>query len=184
MNYLHLGKMEKEMTIDDVLLVRPFLDTTKDEIYAVAKKELIPFFKNTTPTWSNRGKVRNDIFPCIESHFGKENFRIGMIKMAEKSKQTGELINAMIIQPYLDKMTVLDDNTIRIYYNLDYPSILYEMIFEKIMHSFKKSKIKTKAITSWFNHTKRNRNWKPFELSKNCSIKMDKNPEYAIIKFK
>ena len=184
LNYLHLGKMEKEMIINDVILVRPFLDTTKDEIYEVAKKELIPFFKNTTPSWSNRGKVRNDIFSKIECNFGKDNFKMGMIKMAKKSKETGELINSMIIQPYLEKMTILNDKTIRIYYSPDYQFIFYEMIFEKIMHSLKKSKIKNKAMTSWYSHIKRNLNWKPFALSKNCTIEIDKNPEYCLIKFK
>ena len=66
---LDLGKMKYEANISDVLIVRPFLKINKLNIYDIASKYKIPFFKDTTPEWSNRGAIRNNIFPSIEARY-------------------------------------------------------------------------------------------------------------------
>jgi len=48
---------------DGVLIYRPFLTLEKVSIFEYAHKYGIPYFKDTTPHWSTRGKLRNKLLP-------------------------------------------------------------------------------------------------------------------------
>ena len=170
-NITNLGKMKENMEINnsDIVLVRPFLKINKSDIYEVAKKNLIPFLKNTTPEWSNRGAIRKKIFPQIENHFGKR-YEDGFMNMAKKSEELGILVNDYIINPYLDKIIKINENTYSFPYITKYPFVFYEIVFEKFMYSKDKQKIKTKALKSWYEIIKRNKEWKSFTFNPNCKI--------------
>jgi tRNA(Ile)-lysidine synthetase-like protein len=69
----HIDNLKK-MTIkdkqNDVFIYRPFLNIKKDKIIHIAHQLNIPYFKNTTPIWSNRGKFRNQFYSEIQKQFG------------------------------------------------------------------------------------------------------------------
>jgi tRNA(Ile)-lysidine synthase TilS/MesJ len=70
----HLGnlkKMEAEEIQLGVRLLRPFLGVEKADIYRVSELVGIPYFKNTTPSWSNRGKFREHFHKATLEQFGK-----------------------------------------------------------------------------------------------------------------
>lgn len=46
--------------------LRPLLSIPKATIYAYASAHNIPYFHNSTPTWSVRGQIRNNIIPALE----------------------------------------------------------------------------------------------------------------------
>jgi len=48
--------------IEGVNIIRPFLNIDKNKILNIAHNYCIPYLKNTTPTWSNRGKFRNKFY--------------------------------------------------------------------------------------------------------------------------
>jgi len=55
-------------TIDDkygIRIVRPFLNITKTEIYEFSQRFQIPYLWDSTPSWSKRGKMRDDLIPNI-----------------------------------------------------------------------------------------------------------------------
>ena len=178
---LDLGKMKYEATISDVLIVRPFLEINKSYIYDIASKYKIPFFKDTTPLWSNRGAIRNNIFPSIDKQFGK-GFETGLLNMAKKSKDIGDMINIYLIEPYMKKIEYITETKIRLPYDKTYPLIFYELMFEKLMYSIGKSKIRYKTLVSWYSYATNISNWKPYSVSKNCKIKLD-NREYMFLIF-
>lgn len=81
-NILDLTVIKPISSKNGVTFYRPMLDYHKIEIYYIARLFNIPYFKDTTPTWSKRGKMRNDIFPLISSVFSKWDdklFSIGLM---------------------------------------------------------------------------------------------------------
>jgi tRNA(Ile)-lysidine synthetase-like protein len=57
-----------EYTIEsNIQLWRPFLTISKTDIYNVAREKNIPYLFDSTPPWSQRGKMRNTLIPQIET---------------------------------------------------------------------------------------------------------------------
>lgn len=90
-NIFSRGKCEDGMNLiidkKDVTLVRPFLfDITKDMIFQVAHKYNIPYFKNTTPSWSKRGQMREELIPLLDRMFGINSWRINLKRCIQERK--------------------------------------------------------------------------------------------------
>lgn len=177
-HYFNLGKMEEIQKIDDIIFIRPFLSIDKEDIYEVAKREFIPFFKNTTPDWSNRGTMREMIFPKIKNQFGK-SFEVGFLSMANTSREIGELINNLILNPYMKTVTKIEENQYKFKIDKDYPCIFFKLFFEKLLYSLDKNKIKDKAIESWFYYKESKPNWNRYILGKNYIIENIVNEKAA-----
>jgi tRNA(Ile)-lysidine synthase TilS/MesJ len=59
--------MEEYSVCDDITFLRPLLNVPKNDIYQFAQKHNIPYVKNSTPDWSQRGKIRNNIIPVLNN---------------------------------------------------------------------------------------------------------------------
>ncbi len=68
----NLVKMEHQEVQLGVTLLRPMLAVSKTIIEAVAKTIGIPYLKNTTPSWSNRGKFREHFYDATHAQYGKQ----------------------------------------------------------------------------------------------------------------
>jgi len=77
-----LVMMKPRQELMGVNLFRPFLKVMKDDIFNMAHYENIPYFLNTTPTWSCRGVLRNTIIPALKSQFG--DFENNIVRFAEQ----------------------------------------------------------------------------------------------------
>lgn len=64
--YDNLIGMELISNIEDIQFIRPLYKTSKEDIYNFAKSHNIPYLKNSTPEWSQRGKIRNMVIPILE----------------------------------------------------------------------------------------------------------------------
>lgn len=53
--------MLPENTVNGVRVWRPMLPFGKDVVYDFAHKFGVPYFKDTTPSWSTRGKLRRQL---------------------------------------------------------------------------------------------------------------------------
>lgn len=51
---------------DDVPIIRPFIDIFKKEIYQIANINKLPYFYDSTPDWSERGKKRDILMPFLD----------------------------------------------------------------------------------------------------------------------
>jgi tRNA(Ile)-lysidine synthetase-like protein len=62
--------MNSEQYMFGVTISRPLLSLTKDIIYAYARQYFLPRFNNSTPKWSCRGVMRDNLIPAIKNQFG------------------------------------------------------------------------------------------------------------------
>jgi hypothetical protein len=52
---------------DTITFVRPLLNTCKQNIIEFAHTNNIPYLPNSTPSWSQRGQIRNTIVPYLDN---------------------------------------------------------------------------------------------------------------------
>lgn len=133
----HLGnlkKMEAEEVQLGVRIMRPLLTVDKDDIYRASETIGIPYFKNTTPSWSNRGKFREQFHKATVAQFG-DGIDAKIIEFAEAIQTQNKLLNMLLYDPIYNSFK---DNTINITTafkaNLDANSWLG--IFENICHKY------------------------------------------------
>jgi tRNA(Ile)-lysidine synthase TilS/MesJ len=109
----HLGnlkKMEAEEVQHGVRIQRPFLAIEKTDIYAVSAQWAIPFLKNTTPSWSNRGKFREHFHAATVEQFGP-GVDEKLIEFAETMRAQSVLLNKLLYDPIYESFA---DNTVDI----------------------------------------------------------------------
>jgi tRNA(Ile)-lysidine synthetase-like protein len=64
-SYDNLMGMKEFIQVDDCLIVRPMLPIWKKEIVEFADTFEIPHLEDSTPKWSDRGKMRDELFPFL-----------------------------------------------------------------------------------------------------------------------
>ena len=128
----NLKKMEAQEIQHGVRLMRPLLEANKDDIYEVSKRLAIPYLKNTTPSWSNRGKFREHFHGAVIKQFG-ENIDNKIIEFAEAIESQNKLLNILLYEPIYNSFK---DNCVDITFGvkgkLDASNWL--KIFEHICH--------------------------------------------------
>lgn len=70
----HLHNLKKITPVDElhgVKIARPLLDVDKSDIFNFARSFGIPWLHNSTPEWSNRGKLRDSFSNAIVQQFGE-----------------------------------------------------------------------------------------------------------------
>lgn len=65
--YENLLGMDLDMMLDDIQFIRPFVGAgvAKTDIIEFAKQHRVPYLYTSTPIWSQRGKIRNTVLPCM-----------------------------------------------------------------------------------------------------------------------
>ena len=66
-HYENLWGMDEMVNQGNITFARPMLSIEKKEIYELAIFNHIPFFVDSTPKWSQRGKIRDIVRPTLES---------------------------------------------------------------------------------------------------------------------
>jgi tRNA(Ile)-lysidine synthetase-like protein len=128
-----LKKMSISSIQEGVNIIRPFLNVNKSIILNIAYTFSIPFLKNTTPEWSNRGKFRNRFYDETHLQYGN-TVDDKIIQVADTLSQVGKILNNLIYKPIINSF---NDNIINvsraIEADLDANGWLY--IFENICHN-------------------------------------------------
>jgi tRNA(Ile)-lysidine synthetase-like protein len=83
--YENLTGMEMYSEIDNIIFLRPLLHVSKNDIYKFAKEHNVSYLKNSTPDWSQRGKIRNLIVPALDN-WDKRTIK-GFYNLAEIIKE-------------------------------------------------------------------------------------------------
>ena len=158
-----LGVMKKTDNQLDVQIYRPLLDLIKDQIFSYANTNKIPYFKNSTPSWSCRGVIRDKMIPILKAQFG--DFEPNIIKMMNTCTKMASLNHKYIIKPFIDSVIKLKHG-IKVPYNFDMSDdIFWDPILIDLLHSNGYPMISTKSkniFLSWlrglnnFNHNKTN----------------------------
>lgn len=152
-NILDLAVIRESCIIEDVNIARPMLDFYKEVIFDFANRYQVPYFKDTTPEWSVRGKYRNQISPLLEYTF--INVKANLIKLSNQSDDWNELVQNIIIEPFLKKINY-GENYVE--FNIEnynsYPISFWSVIFSKIFFHYGKSCPSQKGILVFMNAIK------------------------------
>lgn len=148
-NLLDLAVLKKSSIVNGVKLVRPMMDFYKDAVYEYADNYQVPYFKDTTPEWSVRGKYRIGLHPKLEDTFGK-NVKENLLGLSKQSSEWNSLIMNKIIDPFLDTVVYTDNGVeFNLKNYLDYPLCFWNMAFAKIFYAFGKNCPSRKGIITF-----------------------------------
>lgn len=101
---LELFNMSPYTSIYDVPIIRPMLENHKKDIYEVANKCGIMYFKDTTPDWSFRGTMRRKIFPEIDKF--DTSMLNNLMKIGKQSTELKQTFNDLAIDPVIDSLLI------------------------------------------------------------------------------
>jgi len=93
----NLAKLEYQITEQNVIVYRPWLSVKKEQIYASAKALDVPYLKNSTPAWSNRGKFRENFYQATHAQYGSKVDQT-MIEVADRIKKQATLLDKLLFQ--------------------------------------------------------------------------------------
>ena len=173
---LDLEVMKPISTIHDVIIFRPLLSFKKQVIYDFAHKYDIPYFLDTTPDWSRRGKMRNEIFPLLDSVFGID-WHNKMKNIGSQSNEFGNYINQYIIDPWFELIEFSTEHSMYSKYIIipikEQPKLIYSKIIMKSLHNIGERMIKQTSMNKIMVLINHNNNMKEISLDGNRYAKID-----------
>lgn len=113
----HLVVMHDKTVKRKVMIYRPMIEHHKVDIFNYAHSQNVPYFKNTTPTWSNRYKIREQLLPLLQEIYGK-NVDQKIIETAKKGERWATVIDVTTFKPFHEKTIISNtDDSIEIEIN-------------------------------------------------------------------
>ena len=171
---LDLAVIKEQSVINDVTIMRPLIESYKTAIFEFASKYEVPYFKDTTPEWSVRGKFRNKIYPLLEDTFSY-NIKSNLLGLSKQSYEWNELVMQHIIQPFLKQIVFEDAKCI---FNVEHynahPLCFWNIVFMKVFYFYNKNCPSRKSIQVFMNSIK-TKNVSTITLSDNCLCKNKNN---------
>ena len=148
-----LHKIEPISNIENVNIYRPLCRVEKQLIYDFAHSHYIPYLKNTTPTWSNRAKLRNEFLPMVEKHFGKDTEK-KILYLSDSLSSYKELLDKKIFKPIFDSVEMNEEsNCLKLYIGEYYNMGLHfwQHVLTEIFHKLGNSMPSLKSIQNFVN---------------------------------
>lgn len=143
---LQLSGMGPVGVSNGVTVWRPLLGHSKDDIFAFAHRYGVPYFKDTTPSWSTRGKLRSLLVPLLLDMYG-QGCLARLSSLAAESDATHELVEDSIFGPFLRSavrhpcglaVDVLPYRT--------QPASFWREALRRLMHSLSMSMVRGRAV--------------------------------------
>jgi len=163
-NFLNLSVIKYSNIIMNVNIVRPLINYYKNDIYDYAHFYGIPYFLDTTPDWSVRGKFRRTILPKLFDTFsGPIGLKNNLLSIAKESDEWGTLIQTRFIDRYLQlikytetvaEMPIVTDNED---YS-EFPMCFWNIVIGKVFHKFGKCAPSRKSLELFMTALKNNNN--------------------------
>lgn len=127
--YENLNGMVQELEIDfkenKIKFIRPILTITKKEIYDYAEEFNILYLYDSTPNWSQRGKIRDIVRPCLENW--NNNMIEGLINMTNILRESLECVD-LLVEKMIERIENKNDDNIIITGNIKYIKLRIEEI--------------------------------------------------------
>jgi tRNA(Ile)-lysidine synthetase-like protein len=150
-NLFKLHKMDEISHIEDVWIMRPFISVEKKEILEFAHCYNIPFLKNTTPEWSNRGKLRNIFLSDVEKQFGK-NVNNKILDVSRNLESYWNILEQKIFIPFYKSIRYIDIGIIVNIRELKDMNVhFWQTIFNKIYHKMELNIPSISSIKNFLN---------------------------------
>ena len=141
-----LTVIKEENAILGVNIYRPMLEYFKDDILEIAHNINIPYFLDTTPEWSCRGKMRRNIFPECEDCYST-TYKTSLLKIGKEGDELGNIIQKYIIDDIIQKVEFIDNHRV-ILPNVPIlkESYIMKIIMRKVCHMYGLDGMKTKCV--------------------------------------
>jgi tRNA(Ile)-lysidine synthetase-like protein len=133
---LDLAVIKYKSIVNGVTIGRPLIEIYKKEIFDFASDNNIPYFIDTTPGWSIRGKYRNEIYPRLEDAFSK-SVKNNLLGLSRQSYEWNELIMKQIVDPFMEKVKFCDKLVeFNVEKYIDFPLCFWSIVFMKIFYYY------------------------------------------------
>ncbi|RLN58049.1 hypothetical protein BBP00_00007212 [Phytophthora kernoviae] len=135
LSLLNLNGMQASSIVNGVRIWRPLLDFDKDIILEYAHRYGVPYFKDTTPKWSTRGKLRNHLVPLLRDMYG-DGFLNNLSALGEESTQCAELVDSQVLAPIMRSVGT-SEAAVWVDCGLltDQPFFVWKEVFRQVCHS-------------------------------------------------
>jgi tRNA(Ile)-lysidine synthase len=97
----YLPKFRPRGVEDGVVILRPWLRVSKQDVYKVAEDMGLPYLQNTTPSWSNRGKFREQFHGALREQYG-EAVDAKIVEVADRLAGQSSLLDQLLFAPIRD----------------------------------------------------------------------------------
>ena len=152
---LAIAGMADVSTINGVPVWRPMLAFDKDAIFAFAHLYGVPYFRDTTPDWSTRGKLRRQLLPVMETVFGDGILRT-LSDAGSEADQLALMVESTLLGPFLAAASVTDAGA---WFDtapwLVQPPLFWREALRRLCHSMGTGMVKDKAVTELLTRLRR-----------------------------
>lgn len=146
---LSLGGMVANGITNGAVVWRPLLDHPKTDIFAFAHKYGVPYFRDTTPSWSTRGKLRNQLVPLLIEMYGPGCLP-NLATLAGDSQHTRQMLHHAIYEPFLKTVQRYQGGLVvqlNAYRKEPYGLYFWKEMLKELMHSMGMSLVRESAVS-------------------------------------
>jgi tRNA(Ile)-lysidine synthetase-like protein len=146
-----LSVLKKQNIIGGVTILRPFLGVKKDVIMDYAVKYEVPYFKDTTPDWSCRGMMRNDIFPNCVKCYGNV-FEDNLMRFSDEIKGMHDTMS-LLMKTYMGYVVFRESVELNLILSEDvksFPVTFWRIIFDNMCDELHMQRFSRKAIDNFY----------------------------------
>jgi tRNA(Ile)-lysidine synthetase-like protein len=176
--YENLNGMEliSEMKTNNknITFIRPMLLITKNMIYNFASENNIPYLFDSTPKWSQRGKIRDTVRPTLESW--DNDIVNGFFDLSEILKESLELVDTLVE----NWITKIEENKINEKIN-NIPSskIFWKKLFEKL-----KIKCSSRSLEGLINFIKKIKTEEKYDINTIIKFEINKTQQLRVLRMR
>lgn len=147
----NLTVMLPECVISDVPISRPLIGKRKQSVYSFSGKYKVPYFKDTTPLWSVRGKFRHCLLPQLIDTY--PNVEQNLLKISTQSQEWDTMINHFIIEPFMSSV-VFEETSFKIPLAMykDSPFCFWKQVLKLLFLCYKLPPPSTKNMNQFFSN--------------------------------
>ncbi|TDH71298.1 hypothetical protein CCR75_004640 [Bremia lactucae] len=135
LSLLNLSGMQTSSIVNGVRIWRPLLDVEKDVIFEYAHRYGVPYFKDTTPKWSTRGKLRNHLVPLLRDMYG-DGVLNNLSALGAESSQCAEVVESQVLASI---MRSVGESQVAVWIDcallMDQPFFVWKEVFRHICHA-------------------------------------------------
>ena len=123
-HYENLNGMTEYSEQDDIIFYRPMLNKSKAEIEREAHKYKIPHLPCSTPSWSQRGQIRNTLVPILNKW--NDRFILGLFQLSKNMNVLTNIFDNIIADYSSAKYIVLSKDDIILTNHYFWKTLLYK----------------------------------------------------------
>ena len=167
--YDNLEGMTANGIQDNICFIRPFLTIPKADIYKFSREYNIPHLATSTPSWSMRGQIRDNVKPALEK-WNTDSIR----GLHELSHRMGELYD--ILNIYVENSLIkLRTENGYIEFHIDELSVS-QIYWKTLIYKYSGSLPSIKSVESLITHIRRLKSKQTDSISvkinEKCHIRM------------